>query len=61
MKAELAEEDICRDVPIEFIHYLKYVRTLDYEAKPDYQQWIEKFSSLYQQVKKYGTFDWNLE
>ena len=46
----------------EFIDYMEYVKSLQFEQKPDYKQMINLFRELY--VKSGFTedfiFDWNL-
>ena len=60
MKLEISEENMCEGLPNEFIHYLKYVKKLDFEQKPDYQYLINLFKSILLKNEKIknSTFFW---
>jgi serine/threonine protein kinase len=47
-KEALTEEEICADMPKEFLVYLKYVRSLDFDEKPHYSSLIKMFKKLYE-------------
>lgn len=61
MKEEISENLLCEGLPSEFRKFLKYAKNLSYEAKPDYQKWVNKFRLLYVKPKRYsivaGAFD----
>ena len=46
MKLQITEEILCKGLPNEFIHYMKYVKKLDFEQEPDYQYLIGLFTSI---------------
>ena len=60
IKLDITDESLCKGLPIEFIHYLKYVRKLDFEQEPNYQYLIGLFISilLKNETKKNLTFFW---
>ena len=60
MKLEITDKNLCKGLPNEFIHYLKYVRKLDFEQEPDYQYLIGLFTSMLSknEMKKNLTFFW---
>lgn len=47
-KAEISEEELCKDMPKEFCVYLKYVRSLDFDEKPHYTSLKRMFEKLYE-------------
>ena len=60
MKLQVTDENLCKDLPIEFIQYLKNVKNLDFEQEPNYQYLIGLFKSLLSknEMKKNITFFW---
>ena len=60
MKLQITEEILCKGLPNEFIHYMKYVKKLDFEQEPDYQYLIGLFTSILSknELKKNLTFFW---
>jgi hypothetical protein len=60
LKVQTSVETLCEDLPKEFADYMKYVRGLKYDEKPDYQMLRDMFKKLFYQ-KKYVEdceFDW---
>jgi len=59
-KKETTEEELCKNMPKEFLVYLKYVRTLDFDEKPHYSALKRMFEKLYQ-CKNYknNNCEWN--
>jgi casein kinase 1 len=60
IKIQTSVETLCEDLPKEFADYIKYVRGLKYDEKPDYQMLRDMFKKLFYQ-KKYVEdyeFDW---
>ena len=60
IKLEITEENLCKELPNEFIHYMKYVKKLDFEQEPDYQYLIGLFISILSknEMKKNIRFFW---
>ena len=60
IKMEITEENLCKGLPDEFIHYMKYVKNLDFEQEPDYQYLNSLFISILSKnnVRKNITFFW---
>jgi hypothetical protein len=46
-KKATTEEELCEDMPKEFLVYMKYIRTLDFDEKPHYTALIKMFKKLY--------------
>jgi serine/threonine protein kinase len=44
-------DSFCKDVPIEYSRFYKYIRELGFTEKPDYNFWIEQFSFLCADLK----------
>ena len=59
-KMEISEENLCKGLPNEFIHYMKYVKKLDFEQEPDYQYLNSLFISILSKnnMGKNITFFW---
>ena len=53
-------EDLCRGFPEEFVAYMQYCRTLNFEDKPDYKYIKNLFSTLFKNLKYEhdSIFDW---
>jgi serine/threonine protein kinase len=47
-KEQTTEEELCADMPKEFLVYMKYVRNLDFHEKPHYSALKKMFLNLYQ-------------
>ena len=47
-KMNICEEELCSNMPKEFIVYMKYVKTLDFNEKPRYNALINMFKKLYE-------------
>jgi serine/threonine protein kinase len=59
-KLQTSLETLCEGLPKEFIEYMKYVRGLKFDEKPDYQMLRDLFKNLFYK-KKYVEdfeFDW---
>jgi casein kinase I family protein HRR25 len=39
--------ELCRDLPIEFVYYMEYVRKLRFEDTPDYHRLRKMFRNLF--------------
>ena len=52
-KQKISEEELCKQLPKEFLVYLKYVRNLEFNEKPYYTALSRMFQKLYDS-KKYG-------
>jgi serine/threonine protein kinase len=46
-KESISEEELCEQLPREFLVYFKHVKTLDFDEKPRYQALINMFKKLY--------------
>lgn len=53
-------EDLCRGFPEEFVAYMQYCRTLNFEDKPDYKYIKNLFAALFKNLKyeSDSIFDW---
>lgn len=51
-KDSITDEELCEQLPREFLVYFKHVKTLEFDEKPRYQALIKMFKKLYD-VKKY--------
>lgn len=59
-KKEISEEELCHSMPKEFMVYLKYVRTLDFNEKPHYSALKRMFEKLYDSRNyKNKNMEWN--
>jgi casein kinase 1, gamma len=59
MKQSTKLEDLCNTHPVEFFHYLKYVRSLEFSQTPDYKYMMTLFEDL---LKSKGwKLDWKFE
>jgi serine/threonine protein kinase len=47
-KKDISEEELCGNMPKEFVVFLKYVRNLDFDEKPPYTAFIRMFKKLYE-------------
>jgi serine/threonine protein kinase len=57
-KEKTTEEDLCKDLPKEFMIFLKYVRNLEFDEKPHYTALKKMFMKLYES-KKYEDDDFD--
>ena len=46
-KESITEEELCEQLPREFLVFFKHVKTLDFDEKPRYQALINMFKKLY--------------
>jgi serine/threonine protein kinase len=46
-KDSISDEELCEQLPREFLVYFKHVKTLDFDEKPRYQALINMFKKLY--------------
>lgn len=53
-------EELCHEIPIEFVTYMQHVRALAFEERPDYDQLRQIFKDcFYQNGFEYDyNFDW---
>ena len=58
-KESISDEELCEQLPREFLVYFKHVKTLDFDEKPRYQALINMFKKLYD-FKNYRnyTLEW---
>jgi serine/threonine protein kinase len=58
-KISINEEELCEQLPREFLVYFKHVKTLDFDERPRYQALINMFKKLYD-FKNYKNcyFEW---
>lgn len=62
MKMNMAEEDICDGCPAQFSQFLKYVKSLKFDERPNYEHINSLFKDLAEE-KNYvydEVFDWYL-
>ena len=57
-KQETSLEQLCENLPVEFLEYFKYVKELNFNEIPDYQMLIKKFKKLFKDPEQNLTFDW---
>jgi serine/threonine protein kinase len=59
LKESLSTADLCKNMPKEFLVYMNYVKSLDFEETPNYNSLINMFIKLYQS-KNYEkeTLEW---
>jgi len=46
-KENISDEELCEQLPREFLVYFKHVKTLDFDERPRYQALINMFKKLY--------------
>lgn len=46
-KESVSDEDLCDQLPREFLVFLKHIRSLDYDERPHYTSLIKMFQKLY--------------
>lgn len=60
LKANISNEDLCKDLPIEMCKYMKYVKSLKFDEDPDYD-YLRKlfFTILFKMNEKFDlNFSW---
>ena len=55
LKQNMLIEDLCKDLPNEFCDYMKYVRKLNFESKPDYDYLRSLFKNILYRI---NIFSW---
>ena len=55
---KLTIEQICEDCPVEFVAILRYVRSIHFEERPNYEFIKEKFLNIVRVNEFILTFDW---
>jgi serine/threonine protein kinase len=61
-KIEITEEELCDQMPKEFLIYLKYVKTMDYDEAPLYNSLIKMFKKLLNSRKfKNLNYEWKCD
>jgi len=63
VKESTRTEELCKDCPIEFVKFMKYVKALKFSEKPDYSFMIKLFTDLAKKEKidlNDQIYDWNV-
>ncbi|KAI2798374.1 hypothetical protein RDWZM_004712 [Blomia tropicalis] len=60
-KRSISAEELCDGHPQEFLCYLKYVRSLDFDAEPNYEKLRNMFKRRFhlEHFRDDGIYDWN--
>ena len=58
-KIAYSPEQLCKDLPEEFVNLLKYARELDFEERPDYKSMKSMFKNHI--IKSGGTMNWEFD
>lgn len=60
MKSTMSHEKLCKGLPCEFVDYFKYVSTLPFGQKPNYEYLSGLFKNMLDDLKEEedGIFDW---
>ena len=63
IKANISNEELCKDLPIEICKYMKYVKSLKYEEQPNYEYLRQLFFSILRNMnEKFDLrFSWRKE
>jgi serine/threonine protein kinase len=63
IKANISNEELCKDLPIEMCKYMEYVKSLKYEEDPDYEYLRQLFFSILRKMnEKFDlNFSWSKE
>ena len=61
-KTSITEEELCKGLPMEFILYLNYCKSLGFYERPDYQYLRHLFKDLFQRLRyEYDSkYDWTV-
>lgn len=60
-KEQIKEEELCNQLPREFLIFLKYIKTLDFDERPMYSSLINMFKKLYlSRGYKNENFEWEI-
>jgi serine/threonine protein kinase len=61
MKESISLEELCKDIPVEFMNYLKHVKSLEFTSKPDYAYLKGLFTKLMDHLGYVYdlSFDWS--
>lgn len=61
-KASISPETLCANLPLQFTQFLIYVKTLAFDAEPDYQYCRDLFRSAFEEngFEDDGVWDWDL-
>lgn len=62
VKRNTSLTDLCKNIPAEFLEYMKYCRLLRFEQKPDYDHIKELFLNIFTKnnFNYDNIFDWNI-
>ncbi len=62
MKDKITDEVLMADCPPEWIHIMKYIRTLTYESRPDYKKIYDLMMSCMKRlsVSFSDPYDWEI-
>lgn len=60
LKEQTSNNELCNDLPIEFKLYMDYVKTLEFDSKPNYTYLLQLFTKLFNKMNyKYDDiYDW---
>ena len=60
IRMEMTDENLCKGLPDEFVHYMKYVKQLGFEQEPNYEYLNSLFVSILSKnaINKNLTFFW---
>ena len=63
MKKNITLEKLCKNIPIEFLYYMKYTQLLQFNEKPDYAYLIRLFQNILKKkkIKNDLEFDWDIK
>ena len=60
MKETISEEELCNQLPNEYLAFLKYVKNMDFDEEPPYNKLIKMFKKLYDSKSyQYDKFEWS--
>ncbi|CAD8047005.1 unnamed protein product [Paramecium sonneborni] len=58
MKMRITAQELCQDLPIEFMRYIDIVKKMNYHSKPDYRYFQSLFRRVSNQQQVEYRFDW---
>lgn len=60
IKRTISASELCAGLPDEFAHFFRYIRSLDFEERPDYIRWRRAFGRAFKRHKfEYdNVYDW---